>query len=59
MGDSKKSDHIQIKIKIPNHSEKPPASSKAPNGDLEEMDELCTFKTKIESQYLEHGFIKD
>merc|ERR1711954_135720 len=47
MGVSKMSDHIQIKIKMPNPSQEPPASSKAPNGDLKDLDVLCTFKIKI------------
>ena len=59
MGVSKTSDHIQIKIKIPNLCQEPPASSKAPNEDLKDMDVLCTFKIKIESQNLDHGYIKD
>ena len=50
MGISKTSDHIQIKIKIPNPSQEPPASSKAPNEDLKDMDVLITFKIKIEGQ---------
>ena len=56
---SKTSDHIQIKIKMQNPSQEPPASSKAPNEDLKDMDVLCTFKIKIESQNLENGCIKD
>ena len=59
MGVSKTSDHIQIKIRMPNPSQEPPASSKAPNEDLKDMDVLCTFKIKIESQNLDHGFIND
>ena len=59
MGVSKSSDHIQIKIKMPNPSQEPPASSKNPNEDLKDMDVLCTFKIKIESQNLDHGCIKD
>ena len=55
----KTSDHIQIKIKIPNPSQEPPASSKSPNEVLKDMDVLCTFKIKIESQNLDHGFIND
>ena len=58
-GCTKTSDHIQIKINIPNPSQEPPASSKAPNQDLKDMDVLCTFKIKIESQNLDHGYIKD
>ena len=59
MGVSKTSDHIQIKIKMPNPSQEPPASSKAPNEDLRDMDVLCTFKIKIESQNSDRGYIKD
>ena len=55
----KTTDHIQIKINIPNSSEEPPASSKVPNQDLKDMDVLCTFKIKIESQNFEHRCIKD
>ena len=35
MGISKTSDHIQIKIMMPNPTQEPPASSKAPNEDLD------------------------
>ena len=59
MGVSKTSDHIQIKIKIPNPSQEPTASSKAPNDDLKDMDVLCTFKIKIESQNSDHRYVKD
>ena len=59
MGVSKTSDHIQIKIKMPNPSQQPPASSKTPNEDLKDMDVLCTFKIKKERQNLEYGYIKD
>ena len=55
----KTSDHIQIKIKMPNPSQEPPASSKAPNEDSKDMDVLCTFKIKIESQISVYGSIKD
>ena len=44
---------------MPNPSQEPPASSKAPNEDLKDMDVLCTFKIKIESQNSEHRCIKD
>ena len=47
---SKTSDHIQIKIKMPNPSQEPPASFKALNKDLKDMDVLCTFKIKLGSQ---------
>ena len=56
---SKFSDHIQIKIQMQNPSQEPPASSKAPNQDLKDMDVLCTFKIKIESKNLEYEYIKD
>ena len=59
MGVSKNSGHIQINIKTSNPSQEPPASSKAPNEDLKDMDVLCTFKIKIESQNSEHGSTKD
>ena len=59
MGLSKTTDRIQIKIKMSNPSQEPPASSKAPNEDLKDMDVLCTFKIKIESQKSDHGYIKD
>ena len=58
MGVQKTSDYIQIKTKMPNPSQEPPASSKAPNEDLKDMDVLCTFKTKIESQNLYHGCLE-
>ena len=48
------SDHVQIKIKVPNTSQEPPESSKAPNEDLKNMDFLCTFKIKIGNQNLNH-----
>ena len=44
---------------MPTPSQEPPASSKAPNEDLKDMDVLCTFKIEIESQNFEHGNIKD
>ena len=34
---SKNSDHIQIRVKIANPTQEPPASSKAPNEDLKDM----------------------
>ena len=51
---SKTIDHIHIKIQMPNPSQEPPASSKAPSKDLKDMDFLCTFKIKIESQNLDY-----
>ena len=59
MGTSNTSDNIQIKIKIPNPSKEPPASTKAQNQDLKDIDGLCTLKINIESQNVEHGCIKD
>ena len=59
MGVPTTSDNIQIKIKMPNPSQEPPASSKAPNQDLKDMNVLCTFKIKIESHNLDQGCIKD
>ena len=56
---SKTSDHIQIRIKMPNSSQEPQASSKAPNKDLMDMNILGTFKIKIENQKSEHVCIKD
>ena len=50
MGVSKTIDHIQIKIKMPNPSKEPPVSSKAQTEDLKDMDILCSFKIKIDSQ---------
>ena len=55
---SKTIDHIQIKINMLNPSQESPASYKAPNEDLREMDVLCTFKINIESQILDNGHIK-
>ena len=53
---SNTSDHIKIKIKMPNPSQEPPASSKAPNKDLKDINVLCTFKIKIVSQNSEYGY---
>ena len=55
----KTSDHIQIKIKMPNPIEEPPVSSKSPNEDLKNMDVLYTLKIKVENQNLDHECIKD
>ena len=59
MGISKTIDHIQTKIKIPNHSQEPPVSSNAQNKGLKDMDVLCSFKIMIEIQNLKHSCIKD
>ena len=55
---AKNSDHIQIKIKIPNPSQEYPASSKASNQDLKDMYILYTFKIKTGSQNSKHGYTK-
>ena len=59
MGISKTSDHIQMEIKMPNPGQEPPASSKAPNVDIKDIDVLCTLKIKIESKNSDHEYIKD
>ena len=59
MSISKTSDHIQMIIKLQNCSQEPPASSKAPNEDLKDMDVLRIFKIKIESRNWDHGCVKD
>ena len=59
MGLLKTSEHIQINIKMPNPSQEPPATTKSPNDDLFDMDVLCTFKIKKESQNSDHRYIKD
>ena len=59
MGVSKTSDHTQIMINMPNPSQEPPASSKAPNLDLKDMDLLCSFKIKLDSQNSECVCTKD
>ena len=59
MGISETIEHIWIKIKMPNPGQEPSVSSKAPNKDLEDMDILCTFKIKIESQILEYWYIRN
>ena len=46
---SNSSESFRIKIQMPNPSQEPPASSKAPIEDLKDMDVLCTFEIKIES----------
>ena len=59
IGVSKTSDHIQIKIKMPNSRQELPVSSKAPIKVIKDRDVLCTFKIKITIQNWEHGCIKD
>ena len=55
----KTSDHIHIKIKMPNPSQEPPVSSKASNMTLMNRNVLCTFKIKIKSQNFACVCIKD
>ena len=50
IGVSKTNHNIQIKIMIPNPSQEHPASSKAPNQDLKDIEVLCFFKIKMVSQ---------
>ena len=59
IGVSKTSDHILINIQIQNPSQEPQASSKAPKQDLKDMNVLCTFKIKIDSQNTDHVCIKN
>ena len=59
MGVPKTSDHIQIKVQMPNPSQEPPVSSNAPNEVSKDIDLLCTLKIKLESQKLEYRGIKD
>ena len=59
MGISKTSDHIKIKIEMSNPRQQHQASSTAPNQDFKDMDDLCTFKIKIESPNLNHWYNKD
>ena len=46
LGVPKTSDHIQIKIQIPNSSQEPPVSSKAPNQDLKDMEFFAPSKSR-------------
>ena len=56
---SKTSDHIHIKIKMPNPSQEASAPTIAQNQNLKDLDVLCTFKIKKERQNLEYECIKD
>ena len=52
--------HRCIKDQSPYQDPKPQSgTSKASNKDLNDMDVLCAFKIKTESQNLEHGCVKD
>ena len=59
MGKLNTSYHFQINIRLENLSQEPPVSSKCPYQDLKDMDILCIFKIKIESQNSEYGWNKD
>ena len=59
MGVSENSAHIKIKIKMPNLSQEPPASSEAPSLELEDMVVLCIFKIQVGSHNSENGRIQD
>ena len=59
MGVSKTNDHIQIKTKMPNPSQEPPAPTKALKKDSKDIEVLCSFKIKIENQNSDYGSIKD
>ena len=59
MGVQKTNYPIKIKINRSNPSQESPASSKAPDQDLKDMDVLCTFKIKIESKNSEYKWTKD
>ena len=54
VGVSKTSDHISVKIKMPNPSQEPPASLKAINQDFRDIYVLCTLKSRW-CQNLKHG----
>ena len=59
IGVSTTCNHIQIKNKIPKHSQKPPLQTKSPNKELKDIDILCTLKIKMTIQNFDHGSIKD
>ena len=59
MGLSKTNNHFYIKIQMPNPSQEPLASSRAPNRGLKDMDVLCTFKMRIQSENKKKMCIKD
>ena len=46
MGLPKSSDHIQIKMKMPNPTQDPPESSKAPDEDLKDMMFFAPLKSR-------------
>ena len=58
IGVSKTNDYIQIKIKMPNPSQEPTMSSNAPNQDLKDLNDLCTFKIKMRAKFQNMGVAK-
>ena len=57
MGEHKTSDHININIRMQNPGQEPPESSKAPNQDFKDMDDLCDniqIKIKLLKPSQEH-----
>ena len=58
MGVSKTNDHIQIKIKMPNPSQEPPASSKAPNEELKEWIFFAPSKSRQRAKIWIKGISK-
>ena len=58
MGVSKTSDHIQTKIKMPTPSQEPPASSKAPNQKLKDMDFFAPSKLRQRARIWNMGVSK-
>ena len=44
---------------MPKPTQEPPASSKAQNPVLKDMDVLCIFKIKLDNQNSEHEYNKD
>ena len=50
MGELKTSDYIKFEIMMQNPNQDPPASPKAQNKEMKDMDMLCTFKIKRKSQ---------
>ena len=57
MGVSNTSGHVQTKIKMPNPSQEPPASCKAPNQDMKDNDGLWTFKSRKRAKIQNMGVL--
>ena len=58
MGVSKIIDYIQIKIEMPNPSQELTASSEAPNGESEDMDVVCSVKSRKRDKIWNMGLSK-